>query len=144
MEEWKSLEGFSTYQALERFCDEVWDVVTAWKPIAQETVGRQLIRAADSIGANLIEGEGRYHHKEKLNFCYIARGSLKETNFWLRRAKARGLIEAEQATNYLHLCTKIGHWINSLISQRRQWLQTPSADLQQIKEDEEEYLPDTL
>ena len=29
-----------------------------WVPLARDTVGKQLIRAADSIGANLAEGVG--------------------------------------------------------------------------------------
>jgi four helix bundle protein len=39
----------------------------------------QIRRAALSISANIAEGFGRKHIKDKLNFYYNARGSLSET-----------------------------------------------------------------
>jgi four helix bundle protein len=39
----------------------------------------QLIRAVRSITANIAEGDGRYHYQENIQFCRIARGSLKES-----------------------------------------------------------------
>ncbi len=39
----------------------------------------QIRRAALSVSANLAEGFGRNHSKDKLNFYYIARASLLET-----------------------------------------------------------------
>jgi len=37
----------------------------------------------DSIAANLSEGFGRYHYKEKKNFSYYSIGSLYETKTWI-------------------------------------------------------------
>jgi four helix bundle protein len=45
---------------------------------------------------NLAEGHGRYHFKDRLNFCYYARGSLEETKTLLSKAKRRNLIPIEQ------------------------------------------------
>jgi len=39
--------------------DFIWAIVIKWNRLAQETVGRQLIKAGDSIGANIAEGSGR-------------------------------------------------------------------------------------
>lgn len=39
----------------------------------------QIRRAANSIGANIAEGYGRKHQKDKLNFYFYARGSANET-----------------------------------------------------------------
>jgi four helix bundle protein len=46
----------------------------------------QLIKAIDSVAANLSEGFGRYFYKENRQFCYYSRGSLFETKTWLRKA----------------------------------------------------------
>ena len=39
----------------------------------------QIKRSADSTGANIAEGHGRYHFQENIQFCRQARGSLDET-----------------------------------------------------------------
>jgi four helix bundle protein len=58
-------------------------------------MGKQLIRAADSIGANIAEGVGRGSFQDNRRFIRVARGSLNETNHWLRRAYQRGLLDKE-------------------------------------------------
>lgn len=119
---WQSIEDFEMFKELERLCDEIWDVVAGWNPFARDTVGKQLVSAADSAGANVSEGDGRYHHKETLNFYYIARGSVKEASYWIRRARSRRLLTVEQANNFLQRLESVRRWINSLITQRRQWI----------------------
>jgi len=52
-------ENLRDYQMAEKLADVVWDVVAAWPILARDTVGKQLIRAAGSIGANIAEGTGR-------------------------------------------------------------------------------------
>ena len=58
-------------------------------------IGKQLVRAADSISANLAEGHGRYHFNDRLKYCYYARGSLEETKSWISKAMRRKLIATE-------------------------------------------------
>jgi four helix bundle protein len=53
-------------------------------------VGKQLIRAADSVGANIAEGDGRGTYADNRRHVRIARGSLNETKHFLRRAYRRG------------------------------------------------------
>ena len=55
-----------------------------------------MVRSADSIGANIAEGYGRYHYKENRNFCYFSRGSIIETKGWLKKSKTRKLLDEEQ------------------------------------------------
>jgi four helix bundle protein len=56
---------------------------------AKDTVGKQMVRAGDSIGANIAEGSGRGSFQDNRRFIRIARGSLYETMHWLRRANNR-------------------------------------------------------
>jgi four helix bundle protein len=86
------LEDLEIYTLSEAFADEIWFMVIEWEYFAKDTLGKQLVRSADSIGANIAEGFGRYHYKENKNFCYFSRGSLIETKGWIRKAKTRGLI----------------------------------------------------
>ncbi len=91
-----NLDDLEVYQLAESFSDEIWFLVSEWDYFAKDTVGKQIVRSADSIGANIAEGYGRYHYKENRNFCYFSRGSIIETKGWLRKSKIRGLITVER------------------------------------------------
>ena len=127
-----SIEELDVFKKTEQVCDEIWGIVAGWDRFSKDTIGKQLVRGADSIGANLAEGDGRYHFKEKLHFYYIARGSLKETCYWLHRARNRQLLTPEQTAHLLNRIQSVHRWINSLIAQRRQWTA-------QLREQTEEY-----
>jgi four helix bundle protein len=90
-----SLEDLEVYQLAESFSDEIWEIVSTWEHFAKDTVGKQIVRSADSIGANIAEGYGRYHFKENRNFCFFSRGSILETKGWLIKAKNRDLINED-------------------------------------------------
>ncbi len=89
-------EKLRVYQLSEQLSDAIWDTVCGWKPLATDTVGKQLIRSADSIGANIAEGSGRGTYQDNRRFVRTARESLYETRHWLRRAFKRKLLKQEQ------------------------------------------------
>lgn len=89
------VEDLDIYQMAEELADIVWNICIGWDYFAKDTIGKQLVRAADSISANLAEGHGRYHFKDRLNFCYYARGSLEEAKSWLFKAMRRRLISSD-------------------------------------------------
>ncbi|HEY2584021.1 MAG TPA: four helix bundle protein [Mucilaginibacter sp.] len=91
-----SLDDLEVYQLAESFGDEIWFIVHEWDYFAKDTLGKQIVRSADSIGANIAEGYGRYHYKENRNFCYFSRGSIIETKGWLKKSKARNLLNEDQ------------------------------------------------
>jgi four helix bundle protein len=88
----QELEEIEVYQLAVALADLIWKIISAWTPFARDTIGKQMVRAADSIAANIAESYGRYHYGEKINFLYYARGSLYETRHWVRRSHARRLI----------------------------------------------------
>ncbi len=89
-------EKLEVYQLSERLADGIWDVVLGWNIFAKDTIGRQIVRAADSIGANIAEGTGRGSHPDNKPFVRTARGSLNETQHFLRRAYRRKLLTTAQ------------------------------------------------
>lgn len=87
-----NFEKLDIYQLSEKLADMIWDIVVKWPAIAQRTVGEQMIRSSDSIGANIAEGSGRGTAADNRRFLRMARGSLYETRHWLRRAHRRKLL----------------------------------------------------
>ena len=63
----RGFENLEIYRLSEKVADEVWDLAGRWKNFAKDTVGKQLVRAADSVGANIAEGEGINRLKPLLN-----------------------------------------------------------------------------
>ena len=86
------LNDLQIYQLAMTLGEQVWAIVNKWDYFAKDTVGKQVVRSADSVAANISEGFGRYHYKENIHFCYIARGSLLETRTWLDKARRRLLV----------------------------------------------------
>lgn len=111
-------EDLRVYQMAEVLADEVWDIIGTWDYFAKDTIGKQMARAADSIGANIAEGSGRGSAKDNKRFVKIARGSLNETKFWLCRARKRGLVDEtckESVDNLLNdLAPMLNAYLNSI------------------------------
>ena len=49
----KSLDDFQVYQLAMELGEEVWKIVVKWDYFCKDTIGKQLVKAADSIAANL-------------------------------------------------------------------------------------------
>src|SRR5699024_221125 len=96
--------------------DQVWDIVIKWGYFAKSTVGNQLVRAADSIGANIAEGAGRGTYKDNKRFVRIARASLYETKHWLKRAHKRNLLTQEQIDHLSPLITELAPRLNAYLN----------------------------
>ena len=112
------LEELLVYQLSMNLGKKVWEIVNEWNHFSKDTIGKQLIRSADSVAANLSEGFGRFHFKEAKNFSYYSRGSLYETKTWLTKAKNRNLISEEyfielgKEINIIGI--KLNNYINSI------------------------------
>lgn len=111
-----TLEDFKAYNLAMEIAEEVWKIVMRRKYFEKDTVGKQFVRAVDSIGSNLSEGLGRYHYREAKNFAYYSRGSLFETKTWLAKALNRELVNKDQHANILSRLEVVGKMINAYIN----------------------------
>jgi four helix bundle protein len=71
--------------------------VNEWPRLDTWTCGIQMLRAADSIGANIAEAYGRDTYPDRRRQIYMARGSAYELEHWLTAAEARGLTVCDGA-----------------------------------------------
>lgn len=109
------LEELQVYQLAIDLGESIWEIVIAWNYFEKDSIGKQLVRAADSVAANLSEGFGRFFYKENKQFCYYSRGSLFETKTWLTKAKNRKLITVDQFESFIKDIDLIGKKLNSYI-----------------------------
>ncbi len=113
-----NFEKLRVYRLSEKLADELWKIVMHWNYFARDTVGKQMVRAGDSIGANIAEGAGRGRFLDNRRFVRMARGSLNEVKHWLRRAHKRSLLTSSQ-TNLLkppieELAPTLNAYLNSI------------------------------
>ena len=116
----RELKTLRIYLIATEFADKVWEIVSQWDWHSKKTVGEQWVRAADSIGANIAEGYGRFHFAERLKFLYYARGSEFESEHWLETAKRRKLITEAQYTDLRHDLDELLPQLNGYIKRTRE------------------------
>jgi four helix bundle protein len=109
------LEELQVYQLSMNAAEKIWNLVYKWDFFCKDTIGKQFVRAADSMAANLSEGFGRYFYKENRQFCFYSRGSLFETKTWLRKAFNRHLINEKDYLDLVKELENIGVKLNNYI-----------------------------
>lgn len=110
-----NFERLRVYQLSEKLADQIWDIVLGWNFFARITVGKQLVTAADSVGANISEGAGRGRFLDNKRFVRIARGSFNETQHWLRRAYLRSLLTKGQIETLKPLIAELAPTLNAYL-----------------------------
>jgi four helix bundle protein len=109
------LEKLEVYQISMTLSERIWEIVKLWSFFEKDTIGKQLVRAADSVSANISEGYGRFHFNDSKNFLFYARGSLYETKTWLKKARTRNLISQEDYADLEHQSTRLAIKLNNFI-----------------------------
>jgi len=100
----------------ELLSDMVWYDFDKWNKKVQNTMGYQIIRASDSIAANIAEGYGRYTPSDRKRFYLYSRGSFEETKSWLRKLIRRKVLSESNATEYKVMIEKLGPKLNAFIN----------------------------
>ncbi len=102
------LEDMNIFKLGDKIFEIIWEIVSDWKLFLKNTLGSQMVRASDSMIANIAEGYGRYFVKDNILFLYYSRASAYEKLFWLDKAYKMELITTEF---YKNLRTKIENFI---------------------------------
>ncbi len=98
------IEAYNISKDLSNF---TWDIVIKWDFFARETIGKQFVRAIDSISANIAEGFGRFHKKDKIKFFQYSKGSVLESYDWTEKSKHRNLISESEYNELLQTLQKL-------------------------------------
>jgi four helix bundle protein len=94
---------------------KVYTITQGFPKAEQFGLVSQVRRSVSSVPTNIIEGQARQYKKEFIQFLYIAKGSLEETNYHLFLSKDLGYISEEDYVLLLEMCTRIKMMLYKLI-----------------------------
>ena len=109
------LYDFELYQKSRELSRIAWRIYIKLPRDIQYKTGGQFLEAADSVQANVAEGFGRYHYKDKMNFHFFARGSLIESLSWSEVLLERELIITGIQKEFADLANVISMMNNAYI-----------------------------
>jgi four helix bundle protein len=78
-------------------------------------IGRQYLRAATSIGANLIEARGGESKRDFVHKCAIAQKEARESLYWLQLAARVQLVAAERLSPLIKETEELVSIITSIV-----------------------------
>jgi four helix bundle protein len=112
------IEATELYLRTCKLADDVFLAVMQWDFFSKDTIGKQLVRCLDSIGANLVEGDGRASVQDTSRFFVYARASAREARHFIRSCRTRNLLPIEQADAWIAEVTEIGKMIHAFKKHR--------------------------
>lgn len=115
MKKYLQLSDLDAYRVAFNLSNYVWGVVVKWDFFAKDTVGKQFVRAMDSVSSNIAEGFGRFSKKDKIHFYRYSYGSIKESLDWNEKSKQRQLLTIAQYTRIFNELQKLPMLVHQLI-----------------------------
>lgn len=91
-----NFEKLQIYKLSEKLSDHIWRIVIRWD-------------------ANIAEGSGRGTDPDLRRFLRMARGSLYETQHWLRRAYKRRLLTEKEVNDLLPIIQELTPKLNAYL-----------------------------
>ena len=98
-------------------------------------LGRQMVRSASSIAANIAEGHGRFTLPAHRNHLSIAKGSACETDGWLDLLHRAGYLDADSETRLHADCKELIRMLTAKI------LDLERRERRRVRDEPSEYEP---
>lgn len=95
---------------------KTYDVLKNFPELEKYALTSQIRRAAISIPSNIAEGIGRQHDNERIQFLYIARGSLYELETQLFLSSDQDYLEEDNLNSLLDLITECKKLIHGYVN----------------------------
>jgi four helix bundle protein len=110
-----NFEKLIVWQKSMELVDLVYNLVKRFPKTETIILVPQLLRAANSVPANIAEGSYRQSKKEFIQFLYIAKGSVAETLTLLEVSYNRKYATKEEREEIRSLCKDILNLLSALI-----------------------------
>ena len=98
---------------------EVRRLVKGWSVEDRATLGKQVVRACDSVPSNIAEGYGRYSTADQKKFLHIARASMYEVRTQLLIAQKTGILASEGGEQLIDECEQLIRMIISFTTRSK-------------------------
>jgi four helix bundle protein len=115
MEPIKSFEDLDVWKVGREIRKDLYRQANQLPKHEQYCLGQQVRTAAVSLTANIAEGYGRFHFKENVQFCRIARGSAYELLDHLTACKDQGYLGEGEHDSLRGKLTRFIQLINGYI-----------------------------
>ena len=110
-----SFEELDCWKACRNVRQYIMEIINRFPVEEKYALADGMRRASRSTTENIAEGFGRHHKKDRIKFYYNARGSVFETQDWLKKAEDRKLITDEAYKNIIRELNQLPKEINQLI-----------------------------
>ena len=110
-----TVADYDAYKTSFELSNVVWNIVSRWDSFEKNTIGKQYVRATDSISANIAEGYGRFSKRDKIRFYYYSLASVLECKDWNHKCYQRAIIKKEEYDYIQIRLDKLPREINQLI-----------------------------
>jgi four helix bundle protein len=114
-----SLEDFELYKTAREFRKRAYCLIKELPPEERYALGSQMRRAAVSVSNNIAEGHGRWHFRETIQLCRVARGSVEELIDDFNTCQDEGYGDQGLVAQLKHDAYDLIHRINSYIAYLR-------------------------
>lgn len=115
MNKYLKLSDIGAYTVSFYLSNYIWNTTLHWSQFEKDTIGKQFVRSADSISANVAEGFGRYTKKDKIKFYRYSLGSMMEALDWNEKAYRRNILNKEEYEYILTELKNLPRELNFLI-----------------------------
>jgi len=110
------LSDLEVYKIAREISKAAWEIYDSLSWQEKKIIGAQHVESADSIGANIAEGYGRFHYLDKIKFYYNARGSLFECQHWTELMEERNIGNSKLLNKLKELLNKQEVKLNNFIN----------------------------
>ncbi|MCX5721709.1 MAG: four helix bundle protein [Nitrospirae bacterium] len=111
----KSFEDLDVWKVGRQIRGELYALTSGFPKQEQYCLGQQVRTAAISLTANIAEGYGRFHYKENIQFCRIARGSAYELLDHLIACRDLGYVADKQCDGLRNQLQRFVQLLNGYI-----------------------------
>lgn len=112
----KSYYNLDVWKKARLLVSAVYELLKSFPDYEKYALTNQIRRSAISVPSNIAEGIGRQYDKEKIQFLFMARGSLYELETQLFLSLDQGYIEHDQLDVVLEKITDSKKLIHGYIN----------------------------